>query len=104
MPRTPKKQERQEFNTVTASLDLISAMEDAIRNMTQELRKLPDAELSGSQRRSELQSYKEVAVSCKDLILERQNLIQRVKDFEESGEVLERADFGGGFAERYAKK
>jgi len=98
-----QKKQREEFTTVLASQNLISAMEDAITNMTEELRKPPDQELTGSQRKSELQSYKEVAISCKDLIIERQRLIEYVREFEEKGEVSEKAEFGGGFAEKFAK-
>lgn len=101
-----KKQEVKEaFTTIGASQKLISAMEDAIDNMTEELRKKPDQELNGSQRKSELQSYKEVALSCKELIIERQRLLQYVKDLAESadGDVAEKTDWGGGFAEGFAK-
>jgi len=95
---------RKEFNTTDASLNLISAMEDAINHMTEELRKKPDGELTGSQRRSELQSYKEVAVSCKELIQERQRLIEYVKQLEDNGTVEDKRDFSSGFAEKFSTK
>jgi hypothetical protein len=91
------------FDTATASKELINSMEIAIRNMTEELRKKPDQELSGSARRSELLSYKETALACKELILERQKLIQTAQEFEQNGELKEKSDFGQGFAETFAK-
>ncbi len=101
-----KKQEIKEaFTTIGASNKLISAMEDAIGYMTEEISKKPDQELNGSQRKSELQTYKETALACKELIIERQRLLQYVKDLSESedGSVAEKNDWGGGFSERFAK-
>lgn len=99
-----KAKPRKQFNTIEASLDLIEAMEDAIRNMTQELKKSPDQDLSGSARRAELASYKETALACKELILERQRMIEFTDDFKEKGSLNKDAgDYKGGFAERHAQ-
>ena len=102
------KKARQKFTTLQASVDLMEAMEDAIRHMTKEVAKVPDETLSGSQRRSELQSYKETALSCKELIMERQKLVQLVKELHETddgeGVAKEAQDFSSGYAEKYAKK
>jgi len=92
------------FDTATASHELISAIEEAIKNMTQEIKKKPDQELSGSSRRAELLSYKETAIACKELIVERQKLIDMAKKYEDTGEIEDSKDFGSGFAEKYSKK
>lgn len=106
MSRDNKQQKtKEEFTTEKASRKLISAMEDAIGYMTDEISKEPDQGLSGSQRKSELQTYKETALACKELIVERQRLLQYIKDLAESvdGTVDEKNDWGGGFSERFAK-
>lgn len=92
------------FTTVAAARNLISAMEAAIQNMTEEIRKPVDPDLTGSARKAELQAIKDTALACKDLIVERQKLEQLVGDLEESGGIEEEKDFKGGFAERMAKK
>jgi hypothetical protein len=92
------------FTTVDAARNLISAMEAAIQNMTEEIRKPVDPELTGSARKAELQAIKDTALACKELIVERQKLEQLVGDLEESGGFEEEKDFKGGFAERMAKK
>jgi len=91
------------FNTKTASLNLIAAMEVAIKNMTDEVQKPIDQELSGSARKAELSAIKETALACKELILERQKLLQIVDEFEEKGELKEKGDFSSSFAELYSK-
>ena len=92
------------FTTVDAARNLISAMEAAINNMTEEIRKPVDPDLTGSARKAELQAIKDTALACKELIVERQKLEQLVGDLEESGGFEEEKDFKGGFAERNAKK
>jgi hypothetical protein len=73
------------FTTVDAARNLISAMEAAIQNMTEEIRKPVDPDLTGSARKAELQAIKDTALACKELIVERQKLEQLVGDLEESG-------------------
>ena len=68
------------FTTINASSRLLSSMEVAINNMIDEIRKPVDAELSGSQRKAELQSIKQTATDAK-----------------------EDKDYSGGFAERFSK-
>ena len=92
------------FTTAQAAKNLISAMEAAIQNMTEEIRKPVDPDLTGSARKAELQAIKDTALACKELIVERQKLEQLIGDLEESGGFEEEKDFKGGFAERMAKK
>ncbi len=92
------------FTTANAAKNLISAMEAAIQNMTEEIHKPVDPELTGSARKAELQAIKDTALACKELIVERQKLEQLIGDLEESGGFEEEKDFKGGFAERMAKK
>ena len=92
------------FTTANAAKNLISAMEAAIQNMTEEIRKPVDPELTGSARKAELQAIKDTALACKELIVERQKLEQLIGDLEESGGFEEEKDFKGGFAERMARK
>ena len=94
---------KKEFTTIQASEKLMKSMEVAIENMSGEIRKPIAPELGGTQRKAELQSIKQTAVDCKELIIERQRLEQMVKDLKSSGEISEEKDYGGGFAERFSK-
>lgn len=78
-------------------------MEEAIDNMIEEIKKPVDPEINGSARKAELQSIKQTATDCKELIIERQRLEQMVKDLKSSGEIDEAKDYTGGFAERFSK-
>ena len=91
------------FNTVEASRRLLSSMEVAINNMIDEVRKPVDGELSGSQRKAELQSIKQTATDAKELLIEYQRLEQMVKELQETGGLEEEQDYSGGFAERFSK-
>lgn len=92
------------FTTLDAAQRLLSSMEFAIDNMIQEIRKPVDQELSGSQRKAELQSIKQTAVDAKELIQERQRLEEMIKTLKETGGINEDQDYSGGFAERFSKK
>lgn len=92
-----------EFTTIDASVKLMKSMEVAIENMIGEVRKPIDPDLNGTQRKAELQSIKQTAIDCKELIVERQRLAQMVKDLQQSGEISEEKDYGGGFAEAFSK-
>lgn len=81
----------------------MQSMQIAIENMIQEIQKPVDQELSGSQRKAELQSIKQTAVDAKDLIVERERLDQLIKGLKKSGEIKEERDYSGGFAEQYSK-
>jgi cell shape-determining protein MreC len=96
----PKKSR---FTTVEASTRLLSSMEVAINNMIDEIRKPVDTELSGSQRKAELQSIKQTATDAKELLIEYQRLEQMVKELKETGGIEEEKDYSGGFAERFSK-
>ena len=91
------------FTTIEASTRLLSSMEVAINNMIDEIRKPVDAELSGSQRKAELQSIKQTATDAKELLIEYQRLEQMVKELKETGGIEEDKDYSGGFAERFSK-
>jgi hypothetical protein len=91
------------FTTVQAARNLIEAMEQAIHNMTEELKKPVDPDLTGAARKSELSALRDTALACKELIVERQKLEQLVGDIEESGSFEKEKDFKGGFAERMAR-
>lgn len=94
---------KSKFNTVEASRRLLSSMEVAINNMIDEVRKPVDSELSGSQRKAELQSIKQTATDAKELLIEYQRLEQMVKELQETGGLEEEQDYSGGFAERFSK-
>jgi hypothetical protein len=97
-------QRKKKFTTIQAAQNLIEAMEQAIHNMTEELKKPVDPELTGAARKSELSALRDTALACKELIVERQKLEQLVGDLEESGGFEEEKDFKGGFAERNARR
>tara|TARA_R110002049_G_C8964520_1_gene546992 strand:- start:46 stop:336 length:291 start_codon:yes stop_codon:yes gene_type:complete len=92
-----------EFTTIGASQRLMTSMEIAIENMIEEVKKPVDPEINGSARKAELQSIKQTATDCKELIIERQRLAQMVKDLESSGDIKDIKDYSGGFAERFSK-
>jgi len=91
------------FTTVSAAQRLMSSMEVAINNMIDEIKKPVDPEINGSARKAELQSIKQTATDCKELIVERQRLEQMIKDLNENGSIEEARDYSGGFAERFSK-
>lgn len=94
---------RSKFNTVTASEKLMESMSIAIHNMIDEVKRPVDPELNGSARKAELQSVKQTAIDCKELIIERQKLEQMIKELKENGEIAEQKDYSGGFDERFSK-
>lgn len=91
------------FNTLGAATRLMDAMAIAIDNMIEEVKKPVDQEITGSARKAELQSVKQTAVDCKELLRERQSLEQMVKELKENGTVEEEKDYSGGFAEKFSK-
>ena len=94
---------RKKFTTIEAAQRLMLSMEIAIDNMIDEIKKPVDPEINGSARKAELQSIKQTATDCKELIVERQRLEQMIKDLKTDGEIGETKDYSGGFAERYSK-
>jgi len=94
---------KSKFTTIGASRRLMSSMEIAIENMIEEIKKPVDPEINGSARKAELQSIKQTATDCKELIIERQRLAQMVKDLETSGDIKDIKDYTGGFAERFSR-
>ena len=95
---------KNEFSTVDASYRLMKSMEIAIDNMIDEIKKPVDSEVTGSARKAELQSIKQTAVDCKELIVERQRLQEMISKLEETGSIEEDKSLSGGFAEKYARK
>ena len=91
------------FKTAEASQRLMDSMAIAIDNMIEEIKKPVDSEVNGSARKAELQSIKQTAIDCKELIIERQKLEQMVKELKENGQIEEDKDYSGGFAERFSK-
>ena len=91
------------FTTISASESLMKSMEAAINNMIDEIKKPVDPDINGSARKAELQSIKQTATDCKELIIERQRLEQMIKDLKTSGKIDEAKDYTGGFAERFYK-
>jgi|TARA_R100001086_G_C11753433_1_gene236064 hypothetical protein len=94
---------RKKFTTIEAAKRLMTSMETAIDNMIDEIKKPVDPEINGSARKAELQSIKQTATDCKELIVERQRLEQMIKDLTNNGSIEEAKDYSGGFAERYSK-
>ena len=94
---------RKTFSSLKAGEELLHAMSIAIENITEEIKKPVDKELSGSQRRSELQSIKQSAIDAKELITEYQKLEQMLKELKKTGEIKHEVDFSSGFSEKFAK-
>jgi len=94
---------KSKFTTIDASQRLMASMEVAINNMIEGVKKPVDPEAGGSARKAELQSIKQTAIDCKELLVERQKLEQMVKELKENGEIEEQKDYSGGFAERFSK-
>jgi hypothetical protein len=78
-------------------------MEAAIDNMIEEIKKPVDPDINGSARKAELQSIKQTATDCKELLIERQRLEQMIKDLKSNKEIGNIKDYSGGFAEQFSK-
>jgi len=81
----------------------MDSMAIAIDNMIEEVKRPVDPEAGGAARKAELQSIKQTATDCKELLIERQRLEQMVKDLSENGSIDQDKDYSGGFAERFSK-
>ena len=90
------------FTTASAAKRLMTSMEQAI-DMIREIKKPVDQEINGSARKAELQSIKQTAIDCKELLIERQKLEQMLKDLSSNGKIEEEVDYSSGFAERFSK-
>ena len=97
------RKSKNSFDNIGTANRLIAAMEIAIENMIQEIQKPVDQELSGSQRKAELQSIKQTAIDAKELIIEREKLQTLINQLHEHGEITEQEDYSGGFAEQYSR-
>jgi hypothetical protein len=94
---------RGKFTTIDAAKRLMASMEVAINNMIEEIKKPVDQDINGSARKAELQSIKQTAIDCKELLVERQKLEQMMKDLTLGGDLSEGTDYSGGFAEKFSK-
>jgi methionine aminopeptidase len=94
---------KKKYDNVTTAVRLKESMQIAIEHMINEIQKPVDQELSGSQRKAELQAIKQTAVDAKELIIERERLEQLIKTLQDKGELKEEQDYSGGFAEKYSK-
>ena len=92
-----------EFRTIEASKRLMDSMAIAINNMIEEVKRPVDPAAGGAARKAELQSIKQTATDCKELLIERQRLEQMVKDLNQNGAIDDAKDYSGGFAERFSK-
>ena len=91
------------FTTLDAAKRLMGSMEVAINNMIKEIKKPVDAEINGSARKAELQSIKQTAIDCKELLVERQRLEQMMRDLTLGDTMSSDKDYTGGFAEKFSK-
>ena len=94
---------RKKFTTIEAAQRLMASMEVAINNMIDEVKKPVDPEAGGAARKAELQSIKQTATDCKELLVERQRLEQMIKDLTTNGGIEEAKDYSGGFAEKFSR-
>jgi hypothetical protein len=95
---------RSNFSTVAAIDRLMSSMEVAIDNMIEEVKKPVDGEITGSARKAELQSIKQTAIDCQELIKKYEELSEMKKNLATSGTLEEKKDYSAGFAEKFSKK
>lgn len=95
---------KKKFSNEDAAVRLMDAMSTAIDNMIEEIKKPVDPEAGGSARKAELQSIKQTAIDCKELIIERQRLEDMVKELTLGNEIKATEDYAAGFAERFSKK
>lgn len=95
---------KKQFSSIKAGEELLEAMAEAIRNITEEIKRPIDTEQSGSGRRAELKSIKESALDAKELITEYQKLETMIKELKETGGIEDASDFSGGFSEKFAKR
>ena len=91
------------FTTISAAQRLMKSMETAINNMIDAVKRPVGPEAGGSARKAELQSMKQTAIDCKELLVERQRLEQMVKDLKSNGSIEQEKDYSGGFAEKFSK-
>lgn len=95
---------KRQFSSIKAGEELLEAMAEAIRNITEEIKRPIDTEQSGSGRRAELKSIKESALDAKELITEYQKLETMIKELQETGGIEDTKDFSGGFSEKFARR
>lgn len=97
------KPKKKQFSTLDASQRLMESMAIAIDNMIDEIKKPVDPEVSGGARKAELQSVKQTATDCKELLIDRERLAQMVKELKKEGYISEKADYSSGFPEEFSK-
>jgi hypothetical protein len=92
------------FDSLDAITRLMDSMADAIDNMIEEVRKPVDSEVTGSARKAELQSVKQTALDCQEMIKRYQELAEMKRELSSSHGILsEQKEYQPGFAERFSK-
>lgn len=94
---------KSKFSAQGAIDRLMSSMEVAIDNMIEEVRKPVDPEVNGSARKAELQSIKQTAVDCQELIKKYHELSEMKKQLNQDGSLKEEKEYSGGWAEKFSK-
>lgn len=92
------------WDPTKAAKDLRKAMESAIDNLIDEVKRPIDGEITGSARKAELQSIKQAAVDCRELMQERMKIDKMISDLEK-GDVPDEKEraYATGFAEKFIK-
>jgi len=94
---------KSKFSAQGAIDRLMSSMEVAIDNMIDEVRKPVDPEVNGSARKAELQSIKQTAVDCQELIKKYHELSEMKKQLNQDGSFKEEKEYSGGWTEKFSK-
>lgn len=92
------------WDPVKAAKDLRKAMEGAIDNLIEEVKRPVPEDIAGGARKAELQSIKQAAVDCRELMQERDKINKMIRDLEGGGDIEKERTFGTGFAEEFAKE
>lgn len=91
------------FDSVVAAKRLKRSIEDAIQTLTEEIGKPLSSEIVGAARKAELQSIKQAAIDCRELMMEHQRVTQMIKDLEAGDNLVAEKSYTVGFAEKYVK-
>lgn len=91
------------WDPVKAAKDLRKSMESAIDNLIEEVKRPISSEIEGSARKAELQTIKQAAIDCRELMQERIKIDKMIKELETGDDVSGDKEFGAGFAEVMTK-
>jgi hypothetical protein len=95
---------KSKYDNIATAKNLRSSMQIAVHNMIEEIKKPVDNELSGSQRKAELQAIKQTAVDAKELIIEIEKTTAIINSLTKDGTIEGAKDYSSGFAEQYSKR